>query len=371
MSDRGFTLIELLVSCLLLLLVTAAVASMALPARAAFDRTLHATESSSGARGALERIVSEVREAGGSGALGGVHLADVVPVLFSHAAFDVPAVSSPGQALTLITSDVGQGVLRTDVAAGAATLPLDPVVRCPRVGVACGFAPGGRGVVFDTARAAPFTVAAVAAGPFVHTVQGLPVAFPAGSMVVAIAPVTYGVRSNPNGSMRLVRRSAGGAEQPMLSNVVHFEVVMYGSAEPPRAGPDPPRATYGPRPPDAGQDDPRDAWPSGENCTTARDAALLPVSRLAQLGPSDRAALTTAVTVDGPWCPDALDAGRFDADLLRARSVELRLRVETASPALRGPMPYLFRRPGTQPDAARWVPDVEMRATAGVRNAPG
>jgi hypothetical protein len=116
----------------------------------------------------------------------------------------------------------------------------------------------------------------------------------------------------------------------------------------------------------------RDLWAAGENCTTARDGVQQPISRLADLTlSSNLVTLTTASLVDGPWCADALDPWRFDADMLRIRAIELRLRVEAASAALRGPLPHLFRRPGTQPDAARWVPDVEMRMITGVRSAPG
>ncbi|MEZ5283344.1 MAG: hypothetical protein R2712_00775 [Vicinamibacterales bacterium] len=68
---------------------------------------------------------------------------------------------------------------------------------------------------------------------------------------------------------------------------------------------------------------------------------------------------------DGPWCPDAWSSGRFDADLLRVRRIDIHLRVEARSARFRGPAGILFSRGGT---AARntpsWVAD--RRVTASV-----
>ena len=42
---------------------------------------------------------------------------------------------------------------------------------------------------------------------------------------------------------------------------------------------------------------------------------------------------------DGPWCPDPSAPNRFDADLLRVRSVRVTLRVRSSRAFLRMPMP--------------------------------
>ena len=47
--------------------------------------------------------------------------------------------------------------------------------------------------------------------------------------------------------------------------------------------------------------------------------------------------LTAAQLVDGPWCPDAINPTRWDADLLGIRRVAITIRVEAALSALRGP----------------------------------
>ena len=55
-------------------------------------------------------------------------------------------------------------------------------------------------------------------------------------------------------------------------------------------------------------------------------------------------------------------------DPFRVQRINLRLRLEAASPDLRGPEGSLFRRPGTSTNPRRWVPDVELRAAVALRN---
>lgn len=225
-------------------------------------------------------------------------------------------------------------------------------------------------IVFDGARSVVVTVRSVGSGGVVQTTDALPSPFDAGASVAAIAITTYGLRDESDGSRRLVRISPGGAEQPIIQNVVDFEIVFRGAPIGPQlVDADKPSPTYGPDVPLTPEDDPRDTWGAGENCTIGRDADARPVPRLAAIGPpNELTTLATSLLTDGPWCPDSVDASRFDADLLRTRAVELRLRVEAPSALFRGPAGRLFRRAGTQPHAARWVPDVEMRLTVGIRN---
>jgi prepilin-type N-terminal cleavage/methylation domain-containing protein len=55
-------------------------------------------------------------------------------------------------------------------------------------------------------------------------------------------------------------------------------------------------------------------------------------------------------------------------DAFRIERVDLRLRLEAASAAHRGPSTVLFRRPGTSRHATRWVPDVEISTSASPRS---
>ena len=67
-------------------------------------------------------------------------------------------------------------------------------------------------VIFDEARAFAFVVGGIGAGGFVHATSGLPTGFGEGAVVAATLMTTYGLRTNADGSQRLVRASAGGAE---------------------------------------------------------------------------------------------------------------------------------------------------------------
>ena len=372
MSQRGFSLIELLVSCLLLMAVTGAVAAMAIPARHAFDRTIGSADLIGGARAALERLGSDVREAGSGASVGSDlfaaadEFASVVPL----GGIDLPP-AVPGQAIRIarVPAEAPQGILSQPVAAGDTTLVLETASNCAIGGEACGLRPGTTALVFDKSRAEPVVVAAVAPGGVVLLSTGIRAPFEIGAVVASVFITTYGLRPEADGSQRLVRIMAGGPEQPILQHVVGFETHMMATSSPAAASTDDSTPTYGPTPPPAGIDDPRDAWGPGENCTFSRDGDGRLSARLAPSASSSLVALSSLSLADGPWCPDALDPLRYDADLLRVRLVELRLRVEAASAVWRGPVARLFRRPGSELNAARWVPDVELRALVRLRNA--
>ncbi len=82
--------------------------------------------------------------------------------------------------------------------------------------------------------------------------------------------------------------------------------------------------------------------------------------------PADAARLGAPELTDGPWCPDAGSATRFDADLLRIRRIQVRLRVQAPS-AFRGPAGPLFLHPGHARSPA-YVADQEIRFDVSPRN---
>lgn len=125
--------------------------------------------------------------------------------------------------------------------------------------------------------------------------------------------------------------------------------------------------SFGPAPPAGGVDDARDVWGAGENCVIAD--ANGPVPRLGRLSPTPSPVpLDPAWFVDGPWCPDVAHAGRFDADLLRIRRVRLRLRVQVALAAMRGPAGRLFARGGSASSPELFAPDQEVVLDVSPRN---
>ena len=80
------------------------------------------------------------------------------------------------------------------------------------------------------------------------------------------------------------------------------------------------------------------------------------------------ARLPLPIFTDGPWCPDDGSPNRYDADLLRIRLVRITLRVQAQSLAVRGLDTQLFAQPGAAREAARLVPDLEVRVDAALRN---
>jgi hypothetical protein len=95
--------------------------------------------------------------------------------------------------------------------------------------------------------------------------------------------------------------------------------------------------TYGPKALSIGAT--QAPWPRGETCTVAV-VANQQVPRLDVLGPpgSGLVKLTQAQLTDGPWCPDANNQNRFDADLLRIRKIRISIWLMTPTAALRAPL---------------------------------
>jgi prepilin-type N-terminal cleavage/methylation domain-containing protein len=232
MNDRGFTLLELLIACALLLVVTGAVATMAVPLRDAFERAIGATDLTGGARVVLDRLAAEAREAGSSAAVavGRFRLSNVVATVVPLSDLDGGSASGIGTAVRITRIPLGapQGVLQTGAAAGEWAVQLETSAPCTAVGIACGFRPGMPIIIHDDVHAQMVTVQSVGSSGAIGLASPLASAFAAGSVVAAVSIVSYGVRPEADGSLRLVRATAG-AEQPVLQSVVDFEVAILGT----------------------------------------------------------------------------------------------------------------------------------------------
>jgi prepilin-type N-terminal cleavage/methylation domain-containing protein len=163
---------------------------------------------------------------------------------------------------------------------------------------------------------------------------------------------TYYLRSDAEtDAFQLMQYDGDSGDFPLVDNVVALAFEYFGEAQPPVSMP----------PPEIDTDlDPSDEYPAGENCLFTRvDEAAVP--RLPSLAPAAQwVFLTEGVLTDGPWCPNALSANRFDADLLRIRRVRVRLRLQVGQAAFRGPSGPLFTRGGFATVATRLVPDREI-----------
>jgi hypothetical protein len=145
---------------------------------------------------------------------------------------------------------------------------------------------------------------------------------------------TYHLTRDSEGVWQLMQYDGHLSDQPAVEDIAAMAFEYFGEADAPRAVLTPQgqvRVTYGAVPPPLGIDVPDDAWPAGENCTFAADGEGY-VSRLPALGSPGVVPMPAAMLVDGPWCPDATHAFRFDADLLRVRRVRVRIRLQSAQP---------------------------------------
>jgi len=86
------------------------------------------------------------------------------------------------------------------------------------------------------------------------------------------------------------------------------------------------------------------------------------------------APLAAESLTDGPWCPDAASANRYDADLLRIRKIRVTLRLQTGNAALRGAGSLaagpdaMFVTPGAAKSVSKSVPDRAIQFDVSPRN---
>lgn len=380
--QRGFSLIELLIALAIALLLTSALFALLDPASGAFHVLPESADLQQRMRVAADVLSSDVMAAGSGpsivlGAAASGQLAPAVfPLRIGRRNADPAGTFDPRRiAVWHVSAAAPQATLAAPLpsASGSATIALGP--GCAAGDTSCGFRPGMLAAVFGPSGAWDlFSVTAVQ-GPILalqHNLRDTSTLHPAGESVIAETTMrTYFFRDDrATGLPQLMRYdAAGGGDIPVVDHVAAFSVDYYGEAEPPRliagTADEPDRLTYGPPPPPSGVQ--RSGYPPGENCAFTRTETGTVTSRLAALGtgpvivPLDRPLLT-----DGPWCPDADSANRYDADLLRVRSVVMTLAIEAAIAALRGPAGLLFTRSGTA-RGTRLVPDRRIRLAIAMR----
>lgn len=183
---------------------------------------------------------------------------------------------------------------------------------------------------------------------------------PSAAQPATVISHTYYVKpDSATGALQLMQYNGDQGDFSLVENVVALEFQYNGDPRPPQML-SPPAPAIDP--------DTNDEYPAGENCLFARVSGAA-VPRLDTLSLDlGLVSLPSAVLTDGPWCPNASAAGRFDADLLRIRRIGVRLRVQVGSAMLRGPAGVLFTHGGTATRNARLVPDREIRVDVSPRN---
>ena len=257
---------------------------------------------------------------------------------------------------------------------------------CPSGDAACGFKSGMTVLLYDASGDYDtFTITNVQSSVLHVQRTGGALTYtdypPNTTTIVQLANIVYYLKSDASaGTYQLMSRDGGtGADVPVVDNLVALTFDYYGDPQPPQLiksldDPAGPWTTYGPPPPALCNQIPTGGYPAGENCTFMVDPVSgLQVPRLAVLDSGGDAnalvKLTSAQLTDGPWCPDATNANRWDADLLRIRRIGVTLRVESANAALRGPAGVLFAHGGTSKSGNRkWLPDQQITFQVTPRN---
>lgn len=370
-AATGTTLVELLVAITLLSLAVGTVAMLATAVLAGFEADPAAADAQQRGRSGLNLLVDDVLRAGS----GFVHAPDdgpgvgLPPLVADAGAGAAWVMGAAPNTLTTIAGRRGaaHAQLRSAAAAGDVWLRLARPAFCPAAASACGFASGDDVLLFDRhGRVALAAIAQVVAPFDLELTRPLLEPWPLGASVSSAIVHGYAMRPDAaTGLQQLVRRLGDGPATPVIDYVTRFDVTWHAGAAAPfvRLAPDGTEedATAGPRPPAPGVvGDP--AWPPGENCAFARDAAGRPVWR-GSTGP-----VTLPVLSDGPWCPSAAASSRWDVDLARVERVTLRLDVAVASTRLRSPASVITRVAG-----ARVVPDLTLTTDVvpGRRNGGG
>jgi prepilin-type N-terminal cleavage/methylation domain-containing protein len=375
-SQAGFGLVELLVAIALMLVVMAAVFDAVHPAHGAFRTEPEAIDVQQRLRAGVEALSRDLAAAGGgahhgpqSGPLND-WFAAVLPFRQGRRLAHAPGTFSP-DTITVLRVEAGaaQSTIAHALPAQSGAVQVNLVPGCPVGDPVCGFRAGMDVLVYDDAGSySSFTIATITGSTLnlVHNTRDTPKIYPAAvSRIVEASSRTYFLAADLANDMYRLEQydGAGGADVPVVDHVAGLAFEYLADPQPPVALKPPgdplgPWTTYGPRPP-----------ASGDNCIFMPGAPL-PAPRLPVLngGAPGLVRLAPAGLTDGPWCPDAADPNRYDADLLRVRAIRVTLRVEAASRSLRGPAGLLFSRGGTASSARAFVPDQEVSFEVAPRN---
>ncbi len=378
-------MVDLLIATLIFGVVSGAILDLLPPATAAFDTQLEASDLQQRLRVAVSTLQRDLASAGAGaygGSLGslGDYLAPVLPYRWGASKPDPPGTFRTDTITVLSVPDAAAEtavVRRMPPVGGEQVIETRADCGGARHDAPCGFTPGMRVLLFRPGSRWDIGVASQVHGTALHLfgLPPLPSEYDGRDAVAAqLDAHTYYLKVDvPSDRFELAHYDGDQTDMPVVDHVVKLEFRYWGTPRPPQliAGrilSDPgPWTTYGPPPPEIGSPSGL-AWPDGENCVFAT-AAGVHLPRLPDLVPdaSGLVELTAPLLGDGPWCPDAGSALRYDADLLRIRRIAVRLRVEAGASSLRGPASAFFMRAGTA-KTARHVPDQEVTFTVGPRN---
>lgn len=311
---NGFSIVELAIAMALMLTLIAAVFSLTQASRGTSAAQGEIADQQQRTRVAVDLMTHDLSMAGAGSYLPGhagplTHAIPVVLPFRRGATRGDPPGTFTNNSITVVyvPTTAAQTTIIADVAPGSQTLPTVRVSTCPAGENLCSFVAGISILMYDDGGAFQiFTVGAVddAASQLVTTTPSSTL-YRAGTPVVEAAVRTYTIRTDPATRIGQLVRNDGAGDMPVLDHLVGL--------------------------------------------TFDYD---VPTSEL----------------VDGPWRPDAASDDRWDADLLRIRTIGATIRLESALSTLRGPAGLLFTNGGTARDPRAWVPDHHIRFQISPRN---
>jgi hypothetical protein len=276
------------------------------------------------------------------------HLPPLVPRRMGLRDADDPSIArSDAVTLMFVPQTMSQTTLRAPLPPAATDLRVETMPNCPSVASLCGFTAGDSLVVFDQAGHFDFFSVLltqpdslrVRSWQSVHASYG----YDAGAVVAAVEWHTY-YFDRLNHQLR--HFDGYLTDTPVVDDVVAITFQYFGDPQAPRV-PKPPLGTA--------------------NCLY--DAAGTRIeAEPPPLAGAPLAPLPLGLFTDGPWCGDG--ENKFDADLLRIRSVRVTLRLQVANDMLRGTS-SAFAVAGRSRSAARSLPDYTVRFDVAPRNLSG
>jgi hypothetical protein len=354
-GEAGFSLIELLISTSIMLVVTGAIFTLMNPAQGNAQAQPEVADIQQRMRVGTDVLFKELIVSGAGPYQGKVtgsligYFAPIVPRRVGDTNADPTTGAGSFQTdritLTYVPNSYSQTTIRQAMPPNSAELKVEDQENCPPdEDELCGFEAGMDVIIFDTAgHWDTFTITQVqdSAGHLQHRGQDLNYSYAAGSTITQVTTATYYLDRATN---QLKKYDGHASEVALVDNVVDLIFQYYGDPSPLTA----------PKPP-----------LTEANCLYDAAGNLLSQPVLAATDGS-LVELTAAMLTDGPYCGSG--DNQFDVDLLRVRKVKVTLRMQAASPSLRGTDATRFRNSGTAVGGDRYVPDYQMQFEVSPRN---
>jgi hypothetical protein len=370
----GTTLVELLVAVTLSVLILGTALAAIVPASSGFRTLPEHADVQQRLRSVADTLRAEVwGAASGAVATSEGGTSPAWPVVLPCGWGLDPVSGSTGSCarpdtFSIVRAERNLTVLTSGrLAADTADVPVQRPAGCPSGSPDCEFVVGDHVMIGDgTGFVDGFVVTGVGAftGDLAHP-GALSTAYERGSMVTSAVVRTYYSRPDASTDSLQLRRLDGESDVPVVDHLAAFAVEYAGLPDVPavsRGASGQWTANYGLQP-RLSRDETGE--PDGGVLPSCAFGVVdgEPVSTLSPLtaGADGLAAMPLAMLADGPWCPDSDSPHRFDADLFRVRRIRIVVRIQSPAPWSRGSRSGFYARPGTGTDAARLVPDAEVR----------